>query len=676
MMALYATNIWDAPTGLSFEFNFDGGYLDPNHIKVESEHKTTLARNSLPFRLLNNYTVLLQEPVPADCRLWVYRNTPVNAPIVDFTNGSRVTEQNLDTSTQQAVFAVAELYDRIALGLGGAGFTAATTQTTTIATGGQTVFPSPTYTATDTILVFSDQLRIHPTDVVRSGSSSVTLPAQPAGATITVEVTRMLPIAAGGGGAVPPVSDVYGQNVGTGARLYKTKTGDALQFRTLVAGANVSITESANAVSISASGAGGSAPPVTTVLGNYTLNQGTPTDKIRIPTTDAGGWNTGVGMMTLDMEVTPRGYFASNPGGHVAMICRCDTGLLDSAVSGQGVIFGNMVGIGGTEGAPFARASQIETWEYPDNPSNRWIFPDTSGGPGAQMVDGQRYRFIIDTSKWYDGNRYIRYRRYVWYPAYSCWNLEIDTGSVLDHNTASDLTKTGVAFGHVFGSGGAGWSVDFNNVTVTWGPPALATDLRPILNRSGGTVTGPVTVDRTAIRMNAAGSDPTLWAKVLPAADNDDAKWFVAPSKESGQSLVIAGNSNTENVGYIAMAAGPTFASLNTSSLGSATPPELRMGYGDTPQLTFKSSGVFVGTRPQPLGNAPIYANLLNPGGTQARAFANSGSSFDIEALCAPGGLTSAMPATVTNSALEAALRPIYCLLSTLIKTTRDKGTA
>ncbi len=677
-MALYATNIWDNPAGLSFEFNFDGGYLSPDHIKVEGENKDTLARTSLPFQLLNNYTVQLAGAIPANNRLWVYRQTPVDVPMVDFTNGSNVTEQNLDTSTQQAIFAVAELYDRIALGLGGAGFTAATTQTTTVATAGQAVFPCPTYVATDTVLVFADQLRIHPTDVVRTSSTTVTIPAQAAGVTVTVEVTRMLPIASGSGGATTPASAVYGQNVGTGARPYKTKTGDALQFRTLEAGANVTITENTNTITIAAAGGGGGvgADPVTTVLGSYTLNSSTPTDKIRVATTPDGGWNTGIGMMTLDMEVTPNSYFAVNPGGHVALVCRCDTSILDSAVSGQGVIFGNQVGIGGTEGAPFVRASQIETWEYPDTPTNRWIFPDTSGGPAAQMVDGQRYRFIIDTSKWYDGKRYIRYRRYVWFPTRACWNLEVDSGSVLDHNVASDLTKTGFALGHALGSGGSGWSVQFDNVTVTWGPPSLTVDQRTLLNKTGGTMTGPITLYRTALRTDATGADPTLWAKVLPADENDDAKLYVAPSKTSGQSLVIAGNSNTGNVGYVVMSASPTFATLNTAALGSASTPELRVGYGATPQLTFKAGGVYVGTRPSPLGNASIYANLSRAGGANAVAFANSGSTFDIESLCAPGAIAGAMPATITNSALESALRPIYCLLSTLISTTRSKGTA
>lgn len=674
-MALYATNIWQNPTGLSFEFNFAGGYLDRNHIKVEAEHKVTGQRTALTFSLLNNYTVLLTSAVPANSSLWIYRETPVGVPLADFTNGTRVTEAGLDTATQQSLFAVAELYDRIALGLSGKGFTAATEQLTTTATAEQTVFQAPMYAPTDTVAVYCDQLRIHPTDVERTSSTSVTIPPRLAGNVVTVEVTRMLPIAQAPGG-VSGGTTVTASNVGPGRRVFQTKVGDDLRFRTLTAGANITLTQDDAQIRISANTASTGAAPVTTALGSFVLNTSTPTEKIRIPTTDAGGWADGVGQCTLDFECVPTNYFAMNPGGHVAIITRCDTALLDTAVSGQGVIFGNMVGIGDTEGAPFPKASQIETWEYPDNPTNRWIFPDTSGGPGAPMADDQRYRFIVESVKNYDNQRYIRYRRYIWYPSRACWNLEVDSGHVLDHNVNSDLTKTGIAFGHVFSSGSGGWSVAFNNVNVTWGPAAVTVDQRANLQKTGGTVTGPVTLYRAAIRMDASGADPTRWAKVLPAADNDDAKWFVTPSKASGQGLLIAGNSNTGNLGYAALSASPKFATLNTGALGSADIPELRVGHGETAQMTFKSGGVYVGTRPKPLGNADIFADLQNAGGSAARAFANSGSPFNIESLCVAGGISGVMPATITNSALEAALRPVYCLLSTLIETTRSKGTA
>jgi hypothetical protein len=49
-----------------------------------------------------------------------------------------------------------------------------------------------------------------------------------------------------------------GQNVGAGAGVFKQVSGAQLQFRTLVAGSNVNITQNTDTISISATGGGGS----------------------------------------------------------------------------------------------------------------------------------------------------------------------------------------------------------------------------------------------------------------------------------------------------------------------------------------------------------------------------------------------------------------------------------
>lgn len=428
------------------------------------------------------------------------------------------------------------------------------------------------------------------------------------------------------------------------------------------------------------SGSGGSAPTVITTYPDFVVDSFTPADKYLIHSSPAGGWNTGPGTCTLEFHMTVNNYFAVNPNGHFAVVNRCDTDLSSTNVSGQGVIFGNMVGIGGTEGAPFVRASQIETWEYPDNPNNRWVFPDTSGGPGNQMVDGGIYRFLIETTISQERLRYIRYRRYIWFPARACWNLEVDSGSILDHNDVSNLTKTGFVFGHVFGSGASGWSLNFRHVRSIWGPPVVTSDHRQNMLKGGGTFYGPVTYSGASIRLDAAGANPALWAKVLPAADNDDCKLVVAPSKSSGQSIILSTNGNGASFGYAVMSALPTHAVISTGGWGGASTPELRIGHGALEQLKFNSNGVFVGTHPSPLGNdTTIFANLVGAGGANAKAFANSGSGFDIELLSTIGSIAGALtgPFTAPQAThLEFVLRPLYALLSTHIATTRNKGTA
>ena len=427
-------------------------------------------------------------------------------------------------------------------------------------------------------------------------------------------------------------------------------------------------------------GGGGSAPTIITTYPDFVVDSSTPADKYLIHSSPAGGWNTGPGTCTLEFHMTVNNYFAVNPNGHFAVVNRCDTDLSSTNVSGQGVIFGNMVGIGGTEGAPFVRASQIETWEYPDNPNNRWVFPDTSGGPGNQMVDGGIYRFLIETTISQERLRYIRYRRYIWFPARACWNLEVDSGSILDHNDVSNLTKTGFVFGHVFGSGASGWSLNFRHVRSIWGPPVVTSDHRQNMLKGGGTFYGPVTYSGASIRLDAAGANPALWAKVLPAADNDDCKLVVSPSKSSGQSIILSTNGNGASFGYATMSALPTHAVISTGGWGGASAPELRIGHGALEQLKFNSNGVFVGTRPSPLGNdTSIFANLVGAGGTNAKAFANEGSGFDIEVLSTIGSIAGTLTGSFTAQQatyLEFVLRPLYALLSTHIATTRNKGTA
>lgn len=113
-MALYATNRFagDGAT-TSYEFNFVGKYIARPHVKVYQEDDATKVRTPVAITDSNflNDTTLRNLPVtPAGKTLVIYRDTP-KPPLVDFTNGSRFTEYNMDLVARQGLFVAMEAMD-------------------------------------------------------------------------------------------------------------------------------------------------------------------------------------------------------------------------------------------------------------------------------------------------------------------------------------------------------------------------------------------------------------------------------------------------------------------------------------------------------------------------------------------------------------------------------------
>ena len=115
-MALYATNRF-AGDGVttSYEFNFVGKYIARRHVKVYQEDNATKVRTPVAITDSNflNDTTLRNLPVtPVGKTLVIYRDT-TRAPMVDFVNGARFTEANLDTATRQGAFIAVECADAL-----------------------------------------------------------------------------------------------------------------------------------------------------------------------------------------------------------------------------------------------------------------------------------------------------------------------------------------------------------------------------------------------------------------------------------------------------------------------------------------------------------------------------------------------------------------------------------
>lgn len=104
----------------TWNFAFSGGYIDKAHVKAY-----TLAPNGDRVDLtvtsgnfIGPYQLTLTPPVASGHTLLIYRDTPTDQPLVDFTDGSNITEAALDTLARQAVMCAAENEDALNYAVG------------------------------------------------------------------------------------------------------------------------------------------------------------------------------------------------------------------------------------------------------------------------------------------------------------------------------------------------------------------------------------------------------------------------------------------------------------------------------------------------------------------------------------------------------------------------------
>lgn len=89
----------------NFVFNF--GYLSRSHIHVSVDEVDT------PFTFLSDFTVQIT-PAPAlGTIVKVYRTTPLNQPIVDWTDGTVLTEGDMDLNTLFSLYVAQEAWDQV-----------------------------------------------------------------------------------------------------------------------------------------------------------------------------------------------------------------------------------------------------------------------------------------------------------------------------------------------------------------------------------------------------------------------------------------------------------------------------------------------------------------------------------------------------------------------------------
>lgn len=111
ILQLDSINRWAGDgTTLSWNFTFSGGYINPAHVKCYVQDSAGV-RSFPSFTLTGPFTLLLSQTIPVGSEFTIYRDTPQNLPLVEFSDGTAITEAALNLMARQAVFLAAEFID-------------------------------------------------------------------------------------------------------------------------------------------------------------------------------------------------------------------------------------------------------------------------------------------------------------------------------------------------------------------------------------------------------------------------------------------------------------------------------------------------------------------------------------------------------------------------------------
>lgn len=225
--------------------------------------------------------------------------------------------------------------------------------------------------------------------------------------------------------------------------------------------------------SVSAGGGSGSgALPALYEHGvSFVFNNSSPsTDRHSIDLTPTNGWNLGAGKHTVGFDFLSNSYFTENPNGHFAIVVRSDNSSLATSIRGHGMVMGNVSFA--PNGNPVAPSTQVEgfwTGSAVGSGGNNHLFNETGGLSTLPLEDGVQYKVIVESTVTDEGAMWIRYRLYRKETTYNAWELERDTGDVLDPYGVIDPTKTGIVFAHVFEDAfAAPWTVTISNIVSIW----------------------------------------------------------------------------------------------------------------------------------------------------------------------------------------------------------------
>lgn len=117
----YATRryVGDGVT-VDFEFQFDGtdyGYISRDHVEVwilDNDNRVEVQLPPSSITWFGPNQIRIPEPQPTNKTVIIRRNTPKEQPMLDFTDGAILNENNLNMTSEQAVYCAAEMVDYFA----------------------------------------------------------------------------------------------------------------------------------------------------------------------------------------------------------------------------------------------------------------------------------------------------------------------------------------------------------------------------------------------------------------------------------------------------------------------------------------------------------------------------------------------------------------------------------
>ena len=214
----------------------------------------------------------------------------------------------------------------------------------------------------------------------------------------------------------------------------------------------------------------------------WVFNNTSPaTDFYQLTSTTTNNFNIGPGRCTFEFTFKSDSYFVQNPGGHFAVVTRCNNSALASGyVQGQGIVIGNVseapTPTNLPPNVPFAPnpahpSTQIESfWAGVAVAPNGTLYyantllPNTNGA-NPVLLDGVEYKFTVISEISESGKSYTGYN--IMQGTTVIYNQPL----VYDYNIWYDPTKSGIVIAHVFENPGASaWSVTVGNKVITWSP--------------------------------------------------------------------------------------------------------------------------------------------------------------------------------------------------------------